>query len=725
MSSGHLIVSPPSLKRRSIHEHLKRYYTLQRPALCPPLPAGKKPRGVIRPRNPTARPETTQAYAYPQPNTTSSPSYTSMANRMTTRSSSLARTPSPVGSESSDFYYDDPVFDSTFTSPPSPCPRTPTTPPPTPQPTRAMSTASIVEITMDERPTTPVPDAVPAKRSKAGKKNKGKKRAAQDTDDDDPFLAADVALAVAASLGQTTVLDHATGGASSSHQLPESPSKRLRTNHGGDAAPAAHQAIPAADSPFLIPIVATATRTAEQPSDAAVTATATAAPVGALAHDAAQTLAAGVIAPATFAAVAAAPALTAAAPATPRAVAATPAPDAAAQNIARRLAHAAEAAPEGPVWRTADQNPPRGSYAPTPPGGFPAVIYSSALLTQGMPPGLMQLYNKVPDPKFFVVVSGGNGATIQTHGLIRVAIGDFINVDPTSFHLGTPPTSENGPSPMLWLVAGLPPPLAQAVLDQPALSSHPITLFTIPFNMPVIGFVGTFGGFTLPNTQGGVDAARDLLQTAIQANGDINEFVRTHRDAFGRQVSADQAWHIFSHSVWSAEWHIFSHSVAVEGMELLINNTITVAWQLSVTPPPTNDHGAWLQLRRLFGRLSVMTALHGTARLQRSYRCHICPSINHPTGLCPFPRLPGWLGPTPDTITALAEASRQAAAKAQELIRGNTAPGPNSSAHRAGGSSGRGNANANNKKARKDGGKGRKGGDAKGKGKRREHDDFF
>ncbi|KAJ7840807.1 hypothetical protein B0H14DRAFT_3695225 [Mycena olivaceomarginata] len=150
-------------------------------------------------------------------------------------------------------------------------------------------------------------------------------------------------------------------------------------------------------------------------------------------------------------------------------------------------------------------------------------------------------------------------------------------------------------------------------------------------------------------------------------------------------------------------------------MELLINNTITVAWQLSVTPP-TNDHGAWLQLRRLFGRLSVMTALHGTARLQRSYQCYICPSINHPTSLCPFPRLPGWLGPTLDTITALADASRQAAAKAQELIRGNTAPGP-SSAHCAGGSGGRGNTNTNNKKARKDGGKGRKGGDAKGKGK--------
>jgi hypothetical protein len=118
-----------------------------------------------------------------------------MAKRMTTRSSSLARTPSPVGSESSDLYYDDPVFDSAFTSPPravdehnpydSDVSESMSTDAhnttPTPQPAHAVSTASIVEITMDEHLVTPTPATSPAKRGKAGKKNKGKKRAAQGT----------------------------------------------------------------------------------------------------------------------------------------------------------------------------------------------------------------------------------------------------------------------------------------------------------------------------------------------------------------------------------------------------------------------------------------------------------------------------------------------------------------------------------------------------------------
>ncbi|KAF8186168.1 hypothetical protein K438DRAFT_1973538 [Mycena galopus ATCC 62051] len=546
---------------------------------------------------------------------------------------------------------------------------------------KTASPAAVVELSTDDYPAlaTPAPANATTTRGKVGKKNKGKGRAgqgnadedvplpAEDTqaaiagrkraaqanaDEDDPTLAADTEAAIAASLGRPIVHDNVTAGASSSRRMPESPGKHLRTNSVGDAAPAPYQT-DATDtgSPFLQPIVTTASSSAAPSAAVQAAAAVNAAPTAASAAVAA-TPASG--AHATFAA-----AVTA------------PAPAAAAQAIAHRLAANAAAAPAAPDWPTADDNPPRGSYAPTPQDGFPTVVYSHALLVQGMPPALCNW----------------------------------------SFHLGTPPSAEHGPSPILWLVAGLPLHLAQAILDKRALASRRITLFVIPYDMPVIGFVGTFGGFTLPNSQEGANAARSLLQSAIRANHDITEFVRTHRDAFGAQVSADQAW------------DIFCDSVKVVGMELLVSNTNTVAWHLYVTSP-TDDHNAWTQLRRLFGRLSVMTALHGTARLQRSYRCRICPSINHPTGLCPFPRLPGWLGPTPDTITALEEVSCQAAAKAQEHIRGYAAAGSNNATPRANANHSQGPPNAN-KKGRKDGAKGKKGGDAKGKGKHREHDDFF
>ncbi|KAJ7787389.1 hypothetical protein B0H14DRAFT_3505576 [Mycena olivaceomarginata] len=207
--------------------------------------------------------------------------------------------------------------------------------------------------------------------------------------------------------------------------------------------------------------------------------------------------------------------------------------------------------------------------------------------------------------------------------------------------------------------------------------------------MPVIGYVGTFGGFTLPNSQGGADAARDLLQAAIHMDREIAQFVQTHRDAFRPHISAEQAW------------DIFSNSVAVKGIELLVNNTTTVAWHLHVTPP-TNDNGAWLQLR------------------VRTTAASAPPSLT-PPACVPSHASPD--GSAPTTITALEDANCQAATRAQDHIRGNAEAG-SSATPRAGANRGPGTATAA-KKPRKDLSKTKKGGDPKGKGKCREHNNFF
>ncbi|KAJ7252881.1 hypothetical protein C8J57DRAFT_1237704 [Mycena rebaudengoi] len=106
-----------------------------------------------------------------------------------------------------------------------------------------------------------------------------------------------------------------------------------------------------------------------------------------------------------------------------------------------------------------------------------------------------------------------------------------------------------------------------------------------------------------------------------------------------------------------------------------------------------------------------MTSRYGLARLMRTIRCRICPSIDHPTALCPFPDVPGWLGPTAATITAIEDAGRAAAAKAMEHMR----PNIFSSAGGSGSNSGNGRNQGAYKKPRGDG-KGKKGNDYKGQG---------
>ncbi|KAJ7912814.1 hypothetical protein B0H13DRAFT_2005964 [Mycena leptocephala] len=514
-------------------------------------------------------------------------------------------------------------------------------------------------------------------------------------------------------------MDHATEGASSSRRPATgagSPSKRLRANSAGDASPAPYAAIAAtpaanlviaqAPAPVIAPVAAHVT--APVAPVAAPTVDPFAAPAVAL--DAARNVApvaAPALAPASAPTVA--PAATFAAPIVALIAAPIVAPAAAAPVPVPAPAPLVAAAADAvlALWLTADGLPPRGSYTPTPAGGFPAIVSSPEQLLHGVPVDLIRMYDEVAHPKFFIVVSGGNGAVLRTHGLIRDAIGGFINIDRADFTLGTPPTAANGTSSSLWLVADIPDHLAQAIVDNRIISSTSITLFPLPYDLPIIGFVGVFAGFTLPNTGAGANMARDLIRTTIAANNEIAQFVQTHRDALGPQVSAGEAW------------TTFLASVTVHGIVLLVNDTNTVAWRLFVDPP-TNGREFWGQLRRLFGKLQIMTALYGTARLQRAFRCRICPSIDHPTPLCPLPTIPGWLGPTPATIAALEDASRQAAAKAREQMRPNTLNDAGGSSSRPGNGRNQGSSSA---KPRGDA-KGKRG-DFKGKGKRRERDDYF
>ncbi|KAJ7907792.1 hypothetical protein B0H13DRAFT_1879246 [Mycena leptocephala] len=457
------------------------------------------------------------------------------------------------------------------------------------QPARMSSPASVTEISRDEFPPLMAPAPAPATVTKARTKaSKGK--------------------------GKAT----AKAG---------SPSKHLRSNTAGDAAPAPFAAVAAA-----MPTVNTT-----------------------IAHTAIPVVATGITpVPAT----AAAPVDTAAAATTLDGAAATVSLD---------------VAPAVPALDAAGAAAAHVSYTETPPGGYPIMVYSADGMINTIPANLFVMYEAVPILNSFCAV-------------IRDAIANLINIEPGDFTLSTPPTAANGTSPDLWLVAGIPAHLAQAIIDQQIISSSRITFFAFPYEMPIVGFVGVFAGFTLPNNVTGANAARDLIRTTTEANNEISQFVQTHRDAFGPQVSAGQAW------------ELFLASIAVHGIVLLVNNTTTVAW-----------------------RLHIMTTLYGTAQLQRVFRCRICPGIDHPTALCPLPSIPGWLGPTPTTVAALEDASRQAASKAQERNRANSSANAGSSNPRA--SKGRGKGPSNDK-PRKDG-KGKKGGDFQGKGKHCERNDFF
>src|ERR1700761_8339645 len=50
-------------------------------------------------------------------------------------------------------------------------------------------------------------------------------------------------------------------------------------------------------------------------------------------------------------------------------------------------------------------------------------------------------------------------------------------------------------------------------------------------------------------------------------------------------------------------------------------------------------------------------------------QCRICLGVDHPTGLCALPAVPGWRGPTAESVGALEDAAREAIRRTREDLR--------------------------------------------------------
>ncbi|KAJ7501275.1 hypothetical protein B0H11DRAFT_1992652 [Mycena galericulata] len=335
-------------------------------------------------------------------------------------------------------------------------------------------------------------------------------------------------------------------------------------------------------------------------------------------------------------------------------------------------------------YRTANGLPPRISYLPQPANGFRAIFgVDSGNIFRNLPQTHREMWDEVRHPKFLAVVAGGIGDRIQTATRIQAAIAGFVNADPASVQVGPPGANEGrGPDANIWLIGGLPIDLAEAALDLQMLCCTEITLFFFPYRPPITGFIGTFAGFTFPNNAGGRDRALDTISNAITGNMLIAEYIRAHRDALHEEVEAEEAL------------RLVVESIDARPIELLSPAGPFIAWNVYISSPTliVDDFNSLCTLIRA---LVIYTPFNGVGRAYHQMVCHICGAADHPTNLCPFPDIPGWMGPTPATIGALEEASREANRASSGSTRG------------GGNGRGRGGARGGNNRGKGRGGRGR------------------
>jgi hypothetical protein len=76
------------------------------------------------------------------------------------------------------------------------------------------------------------------------------------------------------------------------------------------------------------------------------------------------------------------------------------------------------------------------------------------------------------------------------------------------------------------------------------------------------------------------------------------------------------------------------------------------AWNVYIFPP-TKDHAALADWRTIIRNTIFVTADNGAGRTYKLFKCLVCQSVDHPTGMCSYPSHPGWTPPMSTNSPAL------------------------------------------------------------------------
>jgi len=125
-------------------------------------------------------------------------------------------------------------------------------------------------------------------------------------------------------------------------------------------------------------------------------------------------------------------------------------------------------------------------------------------------------------------------------------------------------------------------------------------------------------------------AAQNVIVTALTGDALFKSFILTNRDAYPSHWSEDRC---LLHSL---------HSVRCVGRLLGVRGSEKKSTTFDVYFDPPTNNPAPLNKLYTYLRSRKFPTIWGTATARPAYECSTCLGQDHPTGLCSYPKLPGW-----------------------------------------------------------------------------------
>ena len=241
--------------------------------------------------------------------------------------------------------------------------------------------------------------------------------------------------------------------------------------------------------------------------------------------------------------------------------------------------------------------------------------------------------------KLLAILFGNEAESLDNHKSIGkrllTAVTEIIQADAVG--ISTPIPSENASRsekfPNSFLIYNLSDENINTLMQRGVWSSPAITFRVVELNPPRPDFLFTLKGFTTRDATSILNVVKTVWQ-GHEAQKVINDVV----DSFSCPSIRDKI-------------HAFLRSVYIKRLNFRTKGNVEAPrFNVYADSRFIPDDDMWFNLRKSLANLPYTTLMlgRGTTEISPS-TCSICHGVDHPTGMCKFPKMEGWNGPTHKT----------------------------------------------------------------------------
>ncbi|KAI6154497.1 hypothetical protein EDD17DRAFT_1764752 [Pisolithus thermaeus] len=197
---------------------------------------------------------------------------------------------------------------------------------------------------------------------------------------------------------------------------------------------------------------------------------------------------------------------------------------------------------------------------------------------------------------------------------------------------------EKLPPPWHYLISNIPQSLVDFLGRQVVVSTPDVMCFFLPFDPPLQMYLCTLENFALPCTTQANNVIAEVVKATLLCDREGISFIEEQLENPDTGAAERAIKSIYASSFTIALsptkkktlWNVYCHSPP----DLSLPDFFAWACKVRSTEFIMEDYG------------------RGTAQIgDKQLICFGCKSLDHPTGLCPFTSLSGWLGPAPQSAT--------------------------------------------------------------------------